>query len=382
MKTRRNRGGHATSVTMTAYVGARQVTFVQQVEKADLEEMALLKAEAELYKQLAKARADLNAEQSSSGWPYVWQWFEHWFHERYVAATWYPAFQSGTEIHVRKHWNLLVDDIGNHSMDRITPAVMSKAFSKVAATHAQSYLRMTWHYMNQLFCDAVKFGWDDGYGRVRWRARFNPMDSVQQPFPQPTQRVILSDWMMAAVIKRIEERNPGPEVSWKVAVPALQVLLGLRVSEPCLLRWEQLYIGEGHGCAGSITWRPGQRKRGQPLVLPLPFAALRYLPMHRREKDGRIWDKGLVRHMTEDVNTELRGACDDIGIPSAGVSSHCLRHSFAHSLRSLGEDVGAIQQALGHASQRTTEVYLRGLPDMKKTAMAVLPRAERIFGDR
>lgn len=56
--------------------------------------------------------------------------------------------------------------------------------------------------------------------------------------------------------------------------------------------------------------------------------------------------------------------------PRDGRSGHALRHSCAHHIMDLGATTEQVQQALGHASIRTTEVYTRGRVEPLREVMA------------
>ena len=68
---------------------------------------------------------------------------------------------------------------------------------------------------------------------------------------------------------------------------------------------------------------------------------------------------GLIRrhHLDESMlNRIIKAAASNAGI-NKNVSSHTLRHSFATHLLQSGCDIRTVQQQLGHADVKTTEIY-------------------------
>lgn len=55
--------------------------------------------------------------------------------------------------------------------------------------------------------------------------------------------------------------------------------------------------------------------------------------------------------------------------PFDGVGAHALRHTCAQDMLDRGADIRAVQAALGHAHQSTTEIYLRREPPGLRDAM-------------
>ena len=133
---------------------------------------------------------------------------------------------------------------------------------------------------------------------------------------------------------------------------------GLRVSELCGLRLEQLMLDQG---LVSVTGKGGKQR-----IVPFGRAAGRALAAYLDH--GRPF---LLRgRLSPSVFVNVRGgAISRVGFfkklkeyaRAAGitrrVSPHVLRHSFATHLLEGGADLRLVQELLGHADIATTQVY-------------------------
>ena len=141
----------------------------------------------------------------------------------------------------------------------------------------------------------------------------------------------------------------------------------------------------------DIDWRAGvirvpQRKRGNPLLLPLTDAVgdvlIEYLKKSRpellyRELFLRIRaPNGPLKPTAVAEAFQLRVRKSGLNIPYQG--PHCLRHSYAVHLLRRGTTVKAIGDLLGHRSAESTCVYLRlDIEDLRTVALPV-PQGQEI----
>ena len=144
------------------------------------------------------------------------------------------------------------------------------------------------------------------------------------------------------------------------ALLAVMYATGCRVSEVIDLKFTDVNLDERYArCTGK-----GNKQRMVSLNPVAVEAINRYLNMERPDMVGdAVDDAGYLfvsrsgRRLQREAVWELirryaaRAGC------GPDVSPHTLRHSFATHLLARGADIRALQEMLGHASIRTTQVY-------------------------
>ena len=154
------------------------------------------------------------------------------------------------------------------------------------------------------------------------------------------------------------------------------VMLPARLREPLaeqLGRVEALWRrditrGGGHAPVPAALWH--KRPRGGS---ELPFQFVFPSAVMRREESGR----GTRWHLAAaSLDRVVYIAARRAGIGKR-VTCHTFRHSFATHLLEAGYDVRQVQTLLGHASLKTTMIYLHV---MNKPAIAVTSPLDRLVG--
>jgi integrase/recombinase XerD len=152
--------------------------------------------------------------------------------------------------------------------------------------------------------------------------------------------------------------DPGPEDLRDLAVLELAYASGLRLSELCHIRLEQLHLD-----AGFVTViGKGNKERIVPVGERAAAAIRSYLEKGRTAlaQPGSPGTVFLTRNGGEFTRTAMwarvvrRAKAAGVGVR---VTPHMLRHSFATHLLEHGADLRVIQELLGHASISTTQVY-------------------------
>jgi integrase/recombinase XerD len=161
--------------------------------------------------------------------------------------------------------------------------------------------------------------------------------------------------------------TPAPQETTRTlcdrAILELAYASGLRLSELCTIRLEQLHLDSGF----VTVIGKGSKERVVPLGSKAAAALRRYLEVGRPKlvrprSTGAVFltSRGTAfarRTMWSRIKACVRRA----GIPR-NVTPHMLRHSFATHLLEHGADLRVIQELLGHASIGTTEIYTHVAP--------------------
>ncbi len=177
-------------------------------------------------------------------------------------------------------------------------------------------------------------------------------------FPRRWQRLpkALSDAEIEQLLR--PPARATPMALCNQAVLELAYSSGLRLSELCHLRLEQLHLE-----AGFVTViGKGNKERVVPMGRKAVAALRQYLEAGR--------PKLVTPRSTAAVFLTLRGTafhpqtmwsrikrCVRQADIARNVTPHMLRHSFATHLLEHGADLRVIQELLGHASISTTEIY-------------------------
>ena len=119
---------------------------------------------------------------------------------------------------------------------------------------------------------------------------------------------------------------------------------GLRVSEACGLKWEQVDFAKG------VLRIKG--KGGKQRLCALPELVLTQLRQGRRQSGFVFAPRLSVRKAYDRV--KYWGKKAGLNKP---LSPHVLRHSFATHLLSSGSDLRSLQELLGHESLSSTQKY-------------------------
>ena len=172
-------------------------------------------------------------------------------------------------------------------------------------------------------------------------------------------------------------RAASPE--WR---PFIVVALrtGLRVGELLALRWQDVDLVAGHLVVRRTLWRDleGPPKGGQNRKVPLSDEAVATLKAHRHLRGPYVFcDERGVRLSHSMVKDVVPSTCRKAQLGKR-VTTHGLRHTFASHLVMRGASLKAVQELLGHESIEMTLRYSHLTPDVKREAVRLLDRAEKL----
>ena len=170
----------------------------------------------------------------------------------------------------------------------------------------------------------------------------------------------LPETLDAAAIKRLLESVTATSALGLRDRAMLELLYasGLRISELCTIRLENLDLDEG---MIRVTGK-GNKTRLVPVGSEARRALGRYLELERpklvsRRTGAEIFLSVRGRKLTPQRVWQLIKAYAARAGLDANVYPHLFRHSFATHLLAGGADLRIIQEMLGHADISTTQIY-------------------------
>jgi len=212
----------------------------------------------------------------------------------------------------------------------------------------------------------------------------NPVAGIRAPkAPRPLPKALAVDQAVA-----LADTEPGPGDERLAArdhcIVELLYGCGLRVGELV-----GLDLAAGDATAGWVDLPDAsvhvRGKGGKRRSVPLGGAALKALQTWLATRSGLaaadepallVSQRG-TRLTASQVRSRLKSLALQAGLPTH-VHPHMLRHSFASHLLQSSGDLRAVQELLGHASIRTTQVYTRlDFQHLAKVYDAAHPRARK-----
>ncbi|WP_079935919.1 tyrosine-type recombinase/integrase [Geobacillus sp. LEMMY01] len=188
----------------------------------------------------------------------------------------------------------------------------------------------------------------------------NPLEDFERVKVPDSERIYLNREEVEAIIQAIDH----PVLHYFAMTMAYT---GLRVSECINLTLHDVNLEDGYI---QVINGKGGKNRTVPISDKLKSKLQEYLKFHRPKTDSLFFFALKKTGTVSDqyVNRVLKEACKKAGI-TKHVTSHILRHSFASYLVKKDTHVAVIQRLLGHASVKTTSVYLHVHPNDLKEAV-------------
>ncbi|MCC6137872.1 MAG: tyrosine-type recombinase/integrase [Bdellovibrionaceae bacterium] len=144
---------------------------------------------------------------------------------------------------------------------------------------------------------------------------------------------------------------------------------GLRVSEACSLRWQDVNISKRE--LRILGKGNKQRMISMPVLVQMNLASIR-----SSQNQTYIWGEQPLNTRTAYNYISQVGKKAGLSKP---IHPHALRHSYATHLMNDGADLRVIQEMLGHASLVATEKYTHvSMDQLSRTMESFHPLAKKI----
>jgi integrase len=272
-----------------------------------------------------------------------------------------------------------ITDIARHDVEALTRVLLKRKLAPKSVRNIMGFL-------HAVFEHGIDRGW----------ARENPVRRAEKPGRQRKganpDLQFLSVSELEAVIRAIPDevvirepapsrrgrRGPAPPPSPDVLGPVLRVVIltaamtGLRQSELLGLRWRDVDWETQRIRVRNTYVRGEHSSEGKS-----DLSTRRSVPMAGRlARELELWSRRTAYDQNNDLvfahptkgspldgsklSKRFKAACADAGVRP--VRFHDLRHTFATRLAASGTPVRTIQEFLGHADSKTTQIYAHYAP--------------------
>ena len=201
------------------------------------------------------------------------------------------------------------------------------------------------------------FNWCIGIGMMRT----NPISSIRLPSVQKGLPKTLSEEEVSCLLKTIgsydqdSNRFPDGTVLWMQRAVQVALVLGLRVSELCQLKWEDIdYKNRTIRVGGRAGFKT---KNSKTRLLPLTKNLMDVLSTSKTTSAFVISSstgKGLSGHY---LSTRFKYFCRLADLPRH-ISFHSLRHTTCTRLIQSGASLEVARRFMGHSSVSVTQRYI------------------------
>jgi integrase len=245
---------------------------------------------------------------------------------------------------------------------------------KLEQGYASKTIRNQLNFLHGIFAFAVRRGW----------ASANPVALVDRPKKNRSPRRRIR-YLQPTELDKLVATVPDDELG-RVERPLYlgAAMTGLRQGELLALRWEDIdWVAGRIRVAESLSRREfDSPKSHEGRSVPMADRLARELERHFKRSAYQA-DNDLVfchphtGHTLEPstVTKRLKRALKGAGLRE--LTFHELRHTFGTQMAAVGTPLRAIQEWMGHADAKTTEIYRHYAPDPTHGAALV----ERAFGN-
>ncbi len=272
-----------------------------------------------------------------------------------------------------------ITDVTRHDVEAFTTILLKRKLAPKSVRNIMGFLHGVFeHAIDQGFCRENPVRRAEKPGRRRTGAnpdlQFLSVSELEAVIRAIPDEVVTR----APAPRRRGKPGPAPPPSPDVLGPVLRIVIltaamtGLRRSELLGLRWRDIDWGTQRIRVRNTYVRREHSSEGKS-----DLSTRRSVPMAGRlARELELWSRRSAYDQDDDLvfahprkGTPLDGskltkrfkaACVDAGVRP--VRFHDLRHTFATRLAASGTPVRTIQEFLGHADSKTTQIYAHYAP--------------------